>query len=237
MAPAFRPVQRTPSLWLCPPAQRPHSGIPISGAALGSGRESRAGVRGSGAPGRRAGIGGVQAGVRGSGAPGRALRKAPGGGAHGHGLCRGSPFPPRAVGPVPPWYVPGAPPPLPALEAAPFSQVSRERRSRIISRERARPALSAARAGRWRSARTSASPRAARRAPRRKCEGRRGTGGRCPGAPGGASRRRDAGDEGRMAAAARPERGRCCHGVSGRGAGGAGAAAGIRRGRFYCSPA
>lgn len=127
--------------------------------------------------------------------------------------------------------------PAPALEAAPFSQVSRECRSRIISRERARPPLSAARAGRWRSGRTSASPRAARRAPRRKCEGRRGTGGRCPGAPGWASRRRDAGDAGRMAAAARPERGRCCHGVSGRGAGGAGAAAGIRRGRFYCSPA
>lgn len=117
-------MQRTPSLWPCPPSRR----LPD-----------------------------------------------PGGGAHGHGLCRGSPRPPRAGGSVPPWFVPP-----PALEAAPFSQVSREPRSRIFSREVARPALFAARAGGWRSARTSASPKAARRAPRRKCESHRGAGGRCP---------------------------------------------------------
>lgn len=187
MAPTFRRgtvVQRTPSLWFCPSARRPH-------------------FRGIGSVGPGAAKAGRSAGVQAGALTGR-----------------GSPHPPRAVGSVPPWYVPRGP--SPALEAAPFSKVSREPRSRIISRERTRPALFAVRAGPWRSGRTSASPRAARRAPRRKCEGRRGEGGRCPGAPGGTPRQRDGGDAGRMAAAARPEQGRCCHGVRRPGVGPAG---------------
>lgn len=73
--------------------------------------------------------------------------------------------------------------------------------------------------GPWRWARTSASPRAARKAPRRKCKGGREGRRRDPGAPGGARRRQDAADAGRMAAAAgrgprlswrRPGAGRAC---------------------------
>lgn len=71
-----------PGLWLCPSAQRPHARISISGAALRSGRESRA----------RAQISAIL---------GRTLREAAGGGAHGHGLCRGSPRPPPCR-----WYRP-----------------------------------------------------------------------------------------------------------------------------------
>lgn len=97
-------------------------------------------------------------------------------------------------------------PPAPSRpDAAPLSrerlrpQLSREPCSYNLARA-ASSALFASGAGLWRSARTSASPRAARRAPRRKCKGGRERRRRGPGVQGGAPRRQDAADAGRMAA-------------------------------------
>lgn len=100
---------------------------------------------------------------------------------------------PRAVGSVPLWYVPGGGPPAPSRRDV--AQLSRERcplpavlARAPLSYNLARGGacgLFVGRSGPWRSARTSASPRAARKAPRRKCKGGRERRRRGPGRRGG----------------------------------------------------